>query len=203
MGTRGLFGFRKDGIDKVNYVHWDSYPEGLGYGFITLLKHLIGTEKLDGWFDKIICVDENTAPTEEQINYCKEMGWVNLKVSSQSVEDWYCLTHELQEPEQWEQPCKADKEIFIKNANNFIYDSLYCENAYIYDLDKKQLEFYIGFQKVPDAENHYGTQPDNDGYYPCKLVCVITEEALLRVDIPFLIDYMKSSADDDEHKENR
>jgi len=30
MGTRGAYGFRKNGIDKVTYNHFDSYPEQLG-----------------------------------------------------------------------------------------------------------------------------------------------------------------------------
>lgn len=30
MGTRGLYGIRKDGVDKVTYNHFDSYPEYLG-----------------------------------------------------------------------------------------------------------------------------------------------------------------------------
>ena len=30
MGTRGLYGFRKNGIDKLTYNHLDSYPDWLG-----------------------------------------------------------------------------------------------------------------------------------------------------------------------------
>ena len=30
MGTRGLFGFRKNGQDKLTYNHYDSDPSGLG-----------------------------------------------------------------------------------------------------------------------------------------------------------------------------
>lgn len=30
MGTRGAYGFYKDGQNKLTYNHFDSYPEGLG-----------------------------------------------------------------------------------------------------------------------------------------------------------------------------
>ncbi len=30
MGTRGVFGFHKDGVDKITYNHYDSYPTCLG-----------------------------------------------------------------------------------------------------------------------------------------------------------------------------
>lgn len=148
MGTRGLFGFRKDGVDKVNYCQFDSYPEGLGNSVVMLLKH-VQPEKLERWFDKIIVVDTDKKPTDEQKNHCKEMGWVNTGVSSQSLDDWYCITRELQDPESWETACRADAEIYVaKDQIEFIKDSLFCEYVYIYDLDTKQLEFYTGFQKM-------------------------------------------------------
>ena len=193
MGTRGLFGFRKNGVDKANYCQWDSYPKGLGHGFITLLKHIIGSENFDGLYDKIICIDPANRPTTEQVKYCNEMGWINLSVSEQSVSDWYCVTRELQDPEKWESPFRMGKEIYIKNSKDFIYDSLFCEYAYIYDFDTKQLEFYVGYQLTPDEENRYGSEPNNGGYYPCKLACVITAEALKAVDTIYLVDYLENN----------
>ena len=38
MGTRGLYGFRKNGVDKTTYNHFDSYPDGLGADVIESLK---------------------------------------------------------------------------------------------------------------------------------------------------------------------
>ena len=38
MGTRGLYGFRKNGVDKVTYNHWDSYPDGLGKQILRFIK---------------------------------------------------------------------------------------------------------------------------------------------------------------------
>ena len=37
MGTRGLWGFRKDGKDKLTYNHFDSYPDCLGHTIVEFL----------------------------------------------------------------------------------------------------------------------------------------------------------------------
>ena len=39
MGTRGLWGIRKNNVDKAAYNHFDSYPEGLGNEIVTWLKN--------------------------------------------------------------------------------------------------------------------------------------------------------------------
>lgn len=58
------------------------------------------------------------------------------------------------------------------NINNkFIKNSLFCEYAYIINLDTMKLEFYIGYQKVPQIDNKFGIE-NIDGFYPCRLVFV-------------------------------
>ena len=53
MGTRGLYGFRKNGKDKITYNHWDSYPEGLGQNVLNFVKET-SIEELNSIYDKII-----------------------------------------------------------------------------------------------------------------------------------------------------
>lgn len=166
MGTRGLFGFRKNGEDKAVYHHFDSYPKGLGEHFIGLLKkHSV--ESLSDYFDNIRVIQPDIPPTEDQIAYCKSQGWCDLSVSDRKETDWYCLLHDLQSLHAWDKAISNGKQVYIDNEINFIKDSLFCEYAYILDLDTKELEFYQGFQKHPTAGNRYGTKKE-DGYYPCK-----------------------------------
>ena len=61
------------------------------------------------------------------------------------TDDWYCLLRHAQ----------GDLNVY-KNGlrymidnHDFIKDSLFCEYAYIINLDTKRLEFYVGFQKTP------------------------------------------------------
>ena len=38
MGTRGILGFRKNGLDKLAYNHFDSYPEELGANVVKFCR---------------------------------------------------------------------------------------------------------------------------------------------------------------------
>lgn len=165
MGTRGTYGFRKDGVDKLTYNHFDSYPDWLGRKVVEFCKNH-NVEELHKIFDKIVMVNEGDTPTEAQINECIENGFANFSVSSGYSTDWYCLLRNCQ----GDLECLADAEnhAYMTNGNNFIKDSLFCEYAYIINLDDEVLEFYEGFQKKPQKGNRYGITDDR-GYYPCKL----------------------------------
>lgn len=52
---------------------------------------------------------------------------------------------------------------------SFIQDSLFCEWAYFYDIEKRIFEIWSGFQTEADANNPYGQSKRGD-YYPCKRI---------------------------------
>ena len=161
MGTRGIYGFRKNGIDKITYNHLDSYPKGLGEDIADFCRNN-DIAKLNQLCDKIQMVNNRTQPTEEQVEDCKQ--WTNLKVSEGRVEDWYCLLHKTQ----------GDLTVYQNGLNymmdysNFIKDSLFCEHGYIINLDTNELEYWEGFQQEADPTNRYGSEEDC-GYFPCRL----------------------------------
>lgn len=165
MGTRGCYGFRKNGVDKLTYNHWDSYPDCLGETMAEFCK-TTSIDEMNEIFDRIVLVDENSRPTKAQIVECIE--YYNGDVSEQKVEDWYCLLREAQgNPNVYKRGLR-----YMNDNGNFIKDSLFCEFAYIINLDTNCLEFWVGFQKEPCENNRYGTETHDDmgGYYPCKMV---------------------------------
>lgn len=162
MGTRGLYGFRKNGEDKLTYNHFDSYPDWLGRNVVKFCKET-SIEDMNKIFDKIILVDENAKPTETQIANC--IKYYDGRVSTQSVEDWYCLLRDAQ----GNLNVYKDGLRYMIDSQEFIKDSLFCEFAYIINLDTNCLEFYLGFQKEPCPSNRYG-ENEHRGYYPCKMV---------------------------------
>lgn len=174
MGTRGLYGFRKNNKDKVTYNHWDSYPRWLGNNVLRFINgHTI--EELENICEKMILVNENDKPTDEQIEKCKK--YADLTVSNKGYNDWYCLLRGSQgDLEPWGE----DLDYIIDN-HDFIKDSLFCEYAYIINLDTYELEFFKGWQKTPDYLGRYGIEEDN-GYYPCKLVWKIGLEKIIAAD---------------------
>ena len=75
MGTRGLYGFRKQGVDKITYNHFDSYPDGLGADVINFIKkHSI--DELEKFYDRIQMVQELATPTKEEIKNLCRCGFV-------------------------------------------------------------------------------------------------------------------------------
>lgn len=162
MGTRGCYGFRKNGMDKLTYNHFDSYPDWLGRKMIEFCK-TTSIKEMNEIFDRLVLVNRHNKPTQEQIKEC--IDFYDGSVSNQTVEDWYCLLREAQgEPSAYKNGLK-----YMIENNDFIKDSLFCEYAYIVNLDDNCLEFYVGFQKTPDEINRYGTEKV-DGYYPCRMV---------------------------------
>lgn len=164
MGTRGAYGFYKNGTNKITYNHFDSYPEGLGADVVKFIQSTPVAE-LHTIFDEIEMIEENSKPTPEQIE--KYQHFADTSVSSGSLEEWYVLLRHAQ----------GDLSAFQKGLRhmidggaNFMKDSLFCEWAYVINLDENVLEVYEGFQKTPQ-NNRYGTEePDKMGYYNVKLV---------------------------------
>jgi hypothetical protein len=65
-----------------------------------------------------------------------------------------------------------DKKIYLIDSSYFAGESLFCEWAYLINLDTNQLEVYRGFNKEPleKSERFYSMGWSNDKYYPIKLL---------------------------------
>lgn len=164
MGTRGIYGFYKNGIDKLTYNHYDSYHEGLGKNVVDFIKNTT-IDEMNEVFEKIVLVSD-VMPTKEQIEECSL--YTNLNVSNQNTNDWYCLLRDAQ----------GDLNVY-KNGlkymiddKEFIKDSLFCEYGYIINLDENILEVYEGFQTSPQTNRYITDKPCDSGgkYFNCALV---------------------------------
>lgn len=186
MGTRGVYGIRKNGQDKLTYNHWDSYPEHLGYQMaVTCSK--ASNEELNKIFDNIKLVGADDKPTKKMIQTCEQAGYINLNVGRHSMADVYCLTHGAQgEPQKWLDDLKAGRTIYMIDDSGFLYNGLFCEFAYIINLDTNMLEFLVGFQDEPTEGNRYGCEPrpDHSGrnWYPCKCILEIPLDSINNIE---------------------
>ena len=198
MSTRGLYGLRQNGVDKCIYNHFDSYPDWLGREVLEFCA-TNNFERLSILFNNILMVQVDSIPTKAEIEICKEEGYANFNVSSQSETDWYCLLRNLQGNFKAYTECiNKYSTVFMIDNINFIKNSLFCEYAYIINLDNKSLEFYVGFQETPQVDNRYGVYPNDGGYYPCKLALVIPLADIGFSNIDKLVAKMDSISSDDE-----
>lgn len=167
MSTRGAFGFIKDGQHKVTYNHFDSYPDALGQEMVNYIKtrernldHMIQD------FEDIKLVSDKDTPTEEDIERCRKLGIIDISVSERNEKDWYCLLNGAQ----GELDLISRAKLMFDNQK-FLHDSLFCEYAYIINLDTSKLEFYIGFQKSTPKGRYTEVPSDRDnGYYAVGLI---------------------------------
>jgi len=167
MSTRGAYGFRIDGQDKITYNHSDSYPDGLG---VTLLQWMAShsVAELKAIARSLTLVSEAVPPTPEQIAECQR--WTDTRVSSGQLTEWYVLLRDTQgDPTAWDQGLRY----LIDNAS-FLENSLFCEWGYVINCDEETFEVYQGSNKDPEAQapRYAIAQPENQGYYACRLVAV-------------------------------
>jgi hypothetical protein len=171
MGTRGAIGFILNEKEYITYNHFDSYPEGLGNHILKFIHSVKDMEELKQKVNKIELIDEKAKPTPAQIERCKLKGTININVSDQSYDDWYCLLREAQGLI----GVYADVGLMIDN-HNFLKDSLFCEWAYIINFDTNKLEVYQGFNKDKNAEGRYAStfikyeHRDTIEYYGVRLI---------------------------------
>ena len=169
MSTRGIYGIRKNGIDKCGYNHGDSYPDYLGKIMARFCsKHT--TEQIGELFDRIVLVDQTEKPNKAEQEKLKADG-IEFRRDGETL-NWYSVMRkyqgELEKLNELKHPFLADDIEFIKN-------SLHCEYGYIINLDTNKLEFWQGWQNKPQPGNRYGEAtlyPDEDEryrYYACRL----------------------------------
>ena len=192
MSTRGAFGYRVDGKDYVTYNHFDSDPGGLGADIANFVQ-TINTEKGWGRFKKyaqrVELVSEQTNASRELVERYKRYS--DLSVGSGKAQSWYCLLRKIQ-------GVPTLTEIFsgplghMIDSQGFLLDSLFCEYAYIINLDTMSLECYVGFQKQPKPSNRYGTNNDR-GYYPVALMGNLPLESLT---LQKIVDLYKKEEDE-------
>lgn len=191
MGTRGLYGFRKNGVDKLTYNHYDSYPNVLGESVLCFISKF--KNELNKIYDNIIMVDETTTPTEEQIKECEK--YADLDVSEQSLTDWYCLLRNAQ----GDLMSLGEGLKYMIDNHDFILDSLFCEFAYIINLDTNKLEYYLGFQKQLDETNRYVLETINEEfpYYPCRMVAEYDLDEITECTMTDILQDMNTKVDEE------
>lgn len=180
MSTRGLIGFRQDGRFQATYNHCDSYPSWLGKKVVEFVKErLLSPEGLAAFrknLAAVIWVDSDGKPSAKDVRYYmksakeRDESWkaLNTLGSARMKTEWYALLRDWQGIQTLEGI--ADGQLrHLPESVSFIQDSLFCEYAYLLDLDRNVLEFWEGFQRSPQEGNPFGASRIGE-YYPCAKV---------------------------------
>jgi hypothetical protein len=146
MSTRGAVGFVANGKWYVTYNHSDSYPEYLGMHVLNFCKVVTDWEYLKTMVEKVTLVDSHSLPSQDLID--KYYVYSDTSVGNQNVDDWYCLLRSLQGDKILYEIALGNVEHMI-DSHMFLADSVFCEWAYIIDLDEDVLRVYKGCDGGP------------------------------------------------------
>ena len=149
MGTRGCWGFYQEKQEKVAYNNSDSYPSFLGNKILKFIQE----QKIEGLKninDNLQLIkEEDLEKIIDNQTICKVEQF--LPLSSQFKEN---LTYQALSEEINDQLVLINQGFpILYDSYDFLFDSLFCEYAYIINLDNQTLEFYRGFnkQRIPNA----------------------------------------------------
>ena len=173
MGTRHLICVVKNGEYKIaQYGQWDGYPEGQGINILKFLSEEMDKEKFERQVSGLSYM------TDAEFNQLWLDHGVNLDncdgyVSSDVAERFYTKHPELSRDTGsniLSMVQSANKKIKLRNDIDFASDSLFCEWAYVVDLDKNTFEVYQGFNRIPLSldERFYGIDKRKGEYYPVR-----------------------------------
>lgn len=143
MGTRGLTGFVVDNHVKAGYQQYDSYPGGVGGTVLRFAQTIAESgnyETIQALVRALRVVSEQDTPTPADLGELATRGITSAEQVSSGA-DWYA----------WLRSTQGDPQAildsgYILDSVAFAEDSLFCEYAYLINLDDRTLEAYIGFQ---------------------------------------------------------
>ena len=155
MGTRGSFGVIIGEQEKIGYNQYYSNPQGRGLDNLRWLREVVEGDYLEQTrklAQECRVVSGDKKPTRKDIE--RLAPFTNLGVSEQNEHDWYCLTRDTHGYIRDMLACG-----YICDHHTFPLDSLFCEWAYIVDLDRDVFEVYEGFQKELPKAGRWAGRP--------------------------------------------
>jgi len=158
MGTRNLTIVKENEQYKVaQYGQWDGYPSGQGSTVLNFLK----ISNLDIFKERLNAVYYLTKEDLDKRQY-------NLDVSALELKELYPeLSRDTGAEILW-LIYKSMTDVGLKDSLSFAGDSLFCEWAYLINLDTNKLEVYKGFnqKRLTENDRFFFLQNDSEKYKP-------------------------------------
>jgi hypothetical protein len=176
MGTRHLTIVVSNNEYKVaQYGQWDGYPTGQGADIAKFIMANLQTP--DGVASFKNKVDACRFGSNEEIVALQS----TFKRDGFADDDYKAFERLIKEYPEYSRDTGSQildlisnsvKPRMLQNSIEFANDSLFCEWAWLLNLDNNTLEVYKGFNKRKLGKTqrfHSDAQPDEDKYYPVRL----------------------------------
>lgn len=171
MGTRNLTAVAIDNGYKVaQYCQWDGYPTGEGHTILEFFK----TVDLDTFKRQVR--EKAFYGTSDEIDaayakFISNNGWMNTEQAEAFKKSEYGYLSRDTGAKVLEVIYNASDSVMLCDSIDFAKDSLFCEYAYVIDLNRDVLEIYAGFNTEPlePSSRFYTDEPKDGEYYPVRL----------------------------------
>lgn len=198
MGARNLTLVMIGGEYKVaQYGQWDGYPSGQGKTALRFLRDEMSEQFLTNVCGCREGTDDEVKATWTEAGADPNTQWVTLDVGNKHTKLYPELSRDtgagilalIQE-----------KPRMLALDPNFAADSVFCEWAYVVDLDKMTFEVYKGFNKerLKPGERFAALRSDHTEYEPIKHVITYDLNQPLPTDEDFIAEVDKLTGRDDE-----
>ncbi len=168
MGTRNLTAAYIDGEYKIaQYGQWDGYPSGQGIHALRFARELTNPDTRKRFEEKLRAARWITK---------REVDIINEKIDSGKLKNWQKVYPELSRDtcaDILDLVLQADDGIKLENELAFAADSLFCEWAWVIDLDKNTFEGYKGFNKqelTPEDRFYFLRDQEDEEYHGVVMV---------------------------------
>lgn len=157
MGTRHLIAVVAGNRHRIaQYGQWDGYPSGQGVTVADFAKKLNDPAELAAFKAGL---EKCRFATEDEMKavykgFADEDGWMTMEQSNAFAESKYGYLSRntgagiLELIGKWDVP----EPMLHNDSFSFAADGLFCEWAYVIDLDNEKLEVYSGFHGSPAPE---------------------------------------------------
>lgn len=186
MGTRSLTCVVLDGKFKVaQYGQFDGYPSGQGNTALEIMRKILQENQLERFKEKVRALSQLTEAEHKQL-------WID--VGADPSKDYVSLeignAFDEKHPELSRRTAAEILGLVmyrdisrVQLSEDFAHDSLFCEWAYVVDLDQGIFEVHKGFAKSPHSEGRFAHgKCESSGYYPVRLAKSYKLDALPSAD---------------------
>ena len=157
MGTRHLICVQKDGEYKVaQYGQWDGYPSGQGLRCLSFLREDMVRPVFDEKVSACFWLDEEALKRQwVECGAEPDAEWVGIDVGDLHAERFPENSRDTGARILWVVQ-DSEKPLGLTDNLSFAGDGLFCEYAYVIDLDQDTFEVYKGFsEEKPDGTGRF------------------------------------------------
>ena len=203
MGTRNLTAVVLNGEYRVaQYGQWDGYPSGQGATALHFLEQLgpVGSESWGVFREKVaasrFASDEEIEAAWQEAGAPPGARYVSMRVLDRLSEVRPELSRDAG-AEVLRLVYERPAGIALKNSLDFAGDGLFCEWAYVIDLDKGTFEVYVGFgtKSLNEEDRFFFLQKEGEKHAPVKMLRSYSLD-----DLPSLEEFLKLEGCGDEEE---